>query len=65
MVNSVHNFIAMVINISILDSVQYFQQKNINTFNVLIFIQMLTGLTHKKYDLFKVRRINIKILTCF
>ena len=61
----------MVINISIHDSVkklfmssQCFQQKNINTFDALTFIQMCTVLTDKKHDLFKVRRMIIKCLTC-
>ena len=55
----------MVINISIHDSVkklfmsQCFRQKNINTFDILIFIQMRTILTDKKDHLFRVRRMTI------
>ena len=41
-----------------------FSTTNINTFDVLTFIQMRTVLTDKKYDLFQVRRMNIKFLTC-
>ena len=41
-----------------------FNKKNINTFDALTFIQMCTVLTDKKHDLFKVRRMIIKCLTC-
>ena len=56
----------MVINISIHDLVNKFHnvfKKNMDTFDVLTFIQMRTVLTDKKYDLFKVSRMTIKFLT--
>ena len=56
----------MVINISIHDLVNKFHnvfKKNMDTFDVLTFIQMRTVLTDKKYDLSKVSRMTIKFLT--
>ena len=42
---------------------QCFQQKNINTFDVLTLTQMRTVLTVEKYDLFKVSKTTTKFLT--
>ena len=56
MENIIHNFVVIVPNISIHDSVktlfisQYFQQKSVNNIHVLTFIQIHTVLTDKKYD---------------